>query len=119
MIKDKLSGQSGESIGETLVALLIAALALVMLAGAISASVGAVNKGRAKLKDYYSVNETINRRGLSGSSVSGSNVSKGIKITDTSDSIRTHSIRTQEYNITYYSNATFNNKPVVAYDYSS
>ena len=114
MIKDKLSGQSGESISETLVALLIAALALVMLAGAISASVGAVNKGRAKLKDYYSVNETINRRGLSGSSVSGSNVSNGIKITDTSNSIKT-----QEYNITYYSNGTFNNKPVVAYDYSS
>ena len=42
MIKEKLNGQSGESIGETLVALLIAALALVMLAGAISASLGVV-----------------------------------------------------------------------------
>ena len=105
MIKDKLKGQSGESIGETLVALLIAALALVMLAGAISASLGVVNKGRDKLEDYYSANEAINKR-----EGSGSNVSKGIKITDSSGIIDI-----QECDITYFSNDTFSNKPVVAY----
>lgn len=109
MIKEKLNGQSGESIGETLVALLIAALALVMLAGAISASLGVVNRGRDKLGDYYSANETINNR-----SGPGSNWSNGITITDSSGIIRT-----QEYSITYYSNSTFGNKPVVAYKYSS
>ena len=108
MIKEKLNGQSGESIGETLVALLIAALALVMLAGAISASLGVVNKGRDKLGEYYSANEAINKR-----SGTESDVPNGIEITD-SLSI----INTQQYNITYYKNSTFSNKPVVAYKYS-
>ena len=106
MIKDKLSGQSGESIGETLVALLIAALALVMLAGAISASLGVVNRGREKIGAYYTANETINKR-----NGSGSYMANGITITDSSSN-------TQQYSITYYNNGTFSNKPVVAYKYS-
>lgn len=54
-----LGSQSGETIGETLVALLIAALALTMLAGAITASGNMIAKGRKKLKEYYDHQDII------------------------------------------------------------
>lgn len=59
MIRGKLRSRAGESIAETLVALLISALALVMLAGVISASTRIVTSSREKLNKYYSVNEGI------------------------------------------------------------
>lgn len=49
----KLRNQSGETIGETLVALLISALALMMLAGAVSSAVNMVNRSKAKTTEYY------------------------------------------------------------------
>ena len=49
----KLRSQSGETIGETLVALLISALALVMLAGAVSAATNMVIRSKAKMTEYY------------------------------------------------------------------
>lgn len=61
-IKNKLNSQAGESIAETLVSLLIAALALVMLAGAMTTASGVVNKSREKLggeTGYYSKTESL------------------------------------------------------------
>ena len=55
----KLSSTKGESITETLVALLISSLALVMLAGAISAASNMVTKTKQKLTDYYAANEVV------------------------------------------------------------
>ena len=46
----KLSSQMGESIGETLVALLISALALVMLAGAVSSGMRIVTNSKEKME---------------------------------------------------------------------
>ncbi len=108
-IKRKLNSQAGESIGETLVALLIAVLALVMLAGALSASNGVVMKGRNKLDEYYSANDAssgIVKRTSGGTSVSG-----GITIRDD-----TGTISDTSYDITYYKNAEFENRTVIAYD---
>ncbi len=108
-MRRKFISQTGESIGETLVALLIAVLALVMLAGALSASNGVVMKGRNKLDEYYSANDTVSgvvRRTSGGTSVSG-----GITIKD-----ETSVISETSYNITYYKNAEFENKAVIAYE---
>ena len=113
MMVKKVISQSGESIGETLVALLISALALVMLAGAISASLGVVNRGRAKMGSYYSANEEAN--GVIKRTGTGTAVSDGILITD---SLNSGNIVQQKYDVTYYRNNIFNNKPVVAYKYS-
>lgn len=52
-IKNKLRSRAGETITETLVSLLISALALVMLAGVISASSRIVNRSKAALDAYY------------------------------------------------------------------
>ena len=52
-IMNKLGSSSGESISETLVALLISALALVMLAGVIATSSRIVRKSRESMESYY------------------------------------------------------------------
>lgn len=49
----RLKSRAGESIAETLVALLISALALLMLAGAVSAATRVVMSSTAKLTAYY------------------------------------------------------------------
>ena len=49
----KLRGRSGESIGETLVALLISALALVMLAAAITSATGIIRRSNEAIEQHY------------------------------------------------------------------
>lgn len=56
---NKISSQKGESISETLVSLLISALALVMLAGAITSASRIVTGSRQKLEKYYEANEVM------------------------------------------------------------
>ena len=112
MMKKKLKSQAGESIGETLVSLLIAALALVMLAGAISASSGVIMKGRNKLNAYYTANEAE------------SGVVKMKSGTRGDDDIMTLTDRkgqftgSPSYPVTYYKNNEFNNRIVIAYKYT-
>ena len=67
----KLTSQAGESIGETLVALLISALALVMLAGAVSAGMRIVTNSKAKMDTYYKVNNAIVARAATAPTVNG------------------------------------------------
>jgi hypothetical protein len=52
-IKRKLHSKAGESIGETLVAVLISALALVILAGAIGAATRIITRSNAAVKLHY------------------------------------------------------------------
>ena len=52
-IRSKLGSRAGESISETLVALLISALALVMLAGVITTSTRIVTSSRESMNNYY------------------------------------------------------------------
>ncbi len=68
MIK-KLKSRSGESIAETLVAVLIAALALLMLAGTINSSSNMITKSSSALDAYYQANNAVeNRTDSAGSS---------------------------------------------------
>ncbi|MBR6220466.1 MAG: hypothetical protein IKQ80_07880 [Clostridia bacterium] len=52
-LMSKLRSAAGETIGETLVALLISALALTMLAGAIGAANNIVTRSNKAMNDYY------------------------------------------------------------------
>ena len=113
-LKQKLQSRAGESIGETLVSLLIAALALVMLAGAISASSGVIMKSRDKLNDYYSANEEAS--GVVKMTSGGSTVTDGITIEDNTSNTR--AISDQSFKVTYYKNDKFGKKTVVAYELS-
>lgn len=58
-IKKKLRGRAGETIAETLVALLISALALLMLAGAVSAGVRIIEQSNNVLYQYYEGNNNL------------------------------------------------------------
>ncbi len=113
-LKKKLRSQSGESLAETLVSLLIAALALIMLAGAMSASSGVITKSRDKLDSYYSTNEeasgVVKMAGDNGTTVSG-----GVTITDSETA---NTIANQSFKITYYKNDEFSKTPVIAYKYT-
>lgn len=108
-ILTKLRTQAGETISETLVALLVAALALTMLAGAITASAHIITMSRNTLSGYYSANEEANGVvKLSGSGTSG----KTVKL-DSDD------LTTQSISIEYYQNTVFEKTPVIAYKYAA
>ena len=51
--KKKLASRRGETIGETLIALLISALAMLMLAGAISSASNMLTRNRSSMDTYY------------------------------------------------------------------
>ena len=55
----KLKSNSGESIAETLVAVLIAALALLMLAGTINTASRLITTSKTKLDAYYKENNAL------------------------------------------------------------
>lgn len=104
-IKTKLNNRAGESIAETLVALLISSLALVMLAGAISAASGVVVKSRSKLKEYYDSNENNSVIKMSSGGTSRGNIT-----------IKNSSGTTiQTKTITYYQNTEFGKNIVISY----
>lgn len=55
----KLTSTAGESIYETLISLLVASLALLMLAGAVSSATGMITRSREKLGEYYESNDKL------------------------------------------------------------
>jgi len=99
-IKNKIHGKNGETIGETLVALLISALALTMLAGAITAGSNLIKVSRDKIAAYY--NEAEKMALLSETSPSSVTVS----VTDGFS---------QTANVGLVANDTFKKMKVVAY----
>ena len=103
----RLRSRAGESITETLVALLIAALALTMLAGAVSSAGQIVMRSRDKLNSYYE--EAVSVVEMSGSGTSGS-----VKITGSSIAPAG-----EEHDITIYSNSVqFGGVQVETYKHS-
>ncbi len=107
-VRKKLNSNAGESIGETLVGLLIAALALVMLAGAMTAASSAVLNSKKKLegvegdssvKSYYSESANLMELG------SGTDATITIKGTNLQETVT----------IVYKENKVFETKPVIAY----
>ena len=66
----KLKGNSGESIAETLVAVLISAFALLMLAGTVNTASKLITKGQHTLEDYYDNNNSLAEHKATGSDVS-------------------------------------------------
>lgn len=58
----KLKSCAGESIGETLIALLISSLALVMLAGAISTATRVIQTSKNKMDNYYLQDGNVAKR---------------------------------------------------------
>ena len=110
-IRNKLRSRAGESISETLVSLLIAALALAMLAGAVTSGMSIVKKERSKLGTYYSDNEKIVKQdpehpdGTTPMTIKLKVMENNVEKTKPIGSV----------NVDYYRNMAFGKTPVVAY----
>ena len=105
----KLRSKAGESISETLISLLVASLALVMLAGAISSASAMITKSKDKLGDYYRENEKLAAISPSASPLPSSTV-LSIENKDAA-------ISKQDVEVLYMENKEFGNKTVAAYVY--
>lgn len=92
----KLRSRAGESIGETLVALLISSLALVMLAGAIGAAARMVTRSKTAMEAYYATDKGMVERAASAGAGTGSVALSG---TDGTETI------TGSYSVNYYQNS--------------
>lgn len=103
----KLCSQSGESIGETLVALLISALALVMLAGAIGSAANVITRSNNKMTNYYQKDNKIVEQST------GKTGYINITMTEKNDKTLQQTTVTGTYK--YYMNDEFANTLVVGY----
>ena len=82
-IKGKLRNRAGETIAETLVSVLIAAVALMMLAQMISATISMVKTSEEKVDAYYRANEALTTlTAVQGANVSSSAGSVSFTVSD-------------------------------------
>ena len=113
-ITAKLHSQAGESLGETMISLLIAALALAMVAGAITASNDVIGRGRDKLDTYYKANDEE----VAGMPAGGGEYqSADITITDAAVQVGNMKpeIEVPSFDVTYYRNTELGNQTIVSY----
>lgn len=104
-LRKKLNSRSGETITETLVALLISALALVMLAAAISSAASVITRSREKLDAYYLENEKVINRVANGTN------DITITLKEMNDNITQQTIAAK-----FYKNEEFTRNLVISYD---
>lgn len=58
-MKKKLRSQAGETLAETLITVLIIAVAMTMLAGMISATASMVKTSETKMNEYYQISAAL------------------------------------------------------------
>ena len=110
-MREKLRSCSGESIAETLFALLISSLALLMLAGAIQASVNVIEKSRTAMGTYYERNNVVSAQQEPGGTLSAS-----FTLTPRGEGSRTVTFGgNQGLTLEYFQNELFSRYPVVSY----
>lgn len=112
----KCRNQSGETIAETLIALLVSALALTMLAGSITTATKVAESSDKTLKQYYAVTNTV-AEGTGSSGVADGKLKTGngyvsIYETDPAKDLLSGDGRT---GIAFRVNSGLNTKPIVAY----
>lgn len=114
-IKEKLHHNSGESIGETLIALLVGSLALMMLAGTISTSTRLITSSKTSLRDHYTANNLVAEHSTEEEIADYDVIPSGkITITETDDYIK--KIASQTFDVNYYVNQHTSGKPIISYE---
>ncbi len=106
LVINKLKSNSGESIAETLVAVLIAAVALLMLAGTVNTASNLISNSQDKLKQYYEANNNLEQR-------NGGTLGKKVTISGAGTLLDGNS-----YSATTYENNELKSGAVIAYDIS-
>lgn len=102
----KLLCKAGESIAETLIALLISSLALMMLAGAVSSAARIIQSSKASVEDYYKKdNEMIENPDKLGP----------LSVEFTLESGTAVKFKESTPSVNYNMNQKFSNHPIVSY----
>lgn len=102
-LRARLKGRAGESIAETLIALVIACLAITMLAGIITSSTRLISQSKDALADYYEANNAIADETAADP--------KTASVTIEGDGV------TQTDGIKYYTNSKLSGRLVIGYKY--
>lgn len=110
----KLSSNAGESIGETLVALLISALALMMLAGAVTSAMRVVTRSKRSMDEYYQVNNAVAARATAAPDVDSLDP-EGFTGTLTVTLSGLLPEDDEEIDVDYWKNDLMSGAPVIAY----
>lgn len=100
----RMGSRAGESIAETLIALLISTVALMMLAGMISTGTHLITRSRQTLRTYYSENNRLEQKedGAAGSLRISLKFKEGDIPEDSTEAV-------------YYENTTIGRKSVMSY----
>ena len=117
---NRIRSTSGESIAETLVAVLIAAFALLMLAGTVNTSSNLITKSKNKIKEYNLENNKLEMHSADSKDGDGTASILEMHSADSKDGDGTASIDGgYSWIVTLYSNKVFSTKPVVSFGYDS
>ncbi len=107
-VMKKLCGSTGESLAETLIAVLIIAVALTMLASMITATSSLIKKSEDTMDRYYTESEKLETFSAPGSE-------SDPKVTFTVTSVSDPSLRIGDVPVQYAENTIFSKYPVIAY----
>lgn len=110
----KLRNCAGESISETLVSMLIASFALLMLAGAITTATGIVQTSKKKISNYYERDNLVVDK-MNGVSTASEPTKKTITIALTVSTSTGEEEKTQSFSVDCYENSVFEDKVVGTY----
>lgn len=121
----KLKNRRGETITETLVALLIASIALVMLASMISSTSSIVTTSTKAMQEYYNANNRMLSHGTAattgegtGSGSAEGNTTGSAQITFSITGTDS-TLNLEPQNVTLYENNRFEKTPVISYQVSN
>lgn len=106
-LKAKAQSKSGESIAETLVAVLISCVGLVMLIFMLTSGANMVVKSRDTLSDYYEKNNIV-----AAQEDSGEDVELTLSVTDPEF---TDHFSSQSFDAQLFTNDTISRTPVYSY----
>lgn len=109
-ICEKLRSRTGESIAETLIAVLVIAVAAMLLAGMISATNNMVRQSNDKMNEYYKENAKLEIIAKTTTSTDTIQISAKV-VNETSDI----AFSIPGVPVTYVENTTFGSNPVIAY----
>ncbi len=117
-IKRLLTDHRGESLAETLVALLIAGLSMAMLAGMITTSVRITDESTGSFREYYQMDESVASHSSSDPETETVAIQSGGKnyYIGTDDSTDTGSTGVPSVTVKYYINTEAKGKSVISYE---
>lgn len=106
-LKAKAQSRNGESIAETLIALLISCAGLIMLIYMLTGGINMVVKSRDTLSKYYDRNNTVAAQEEGGEEVK-------LTLTVTDPGLTDH-FSSQKFNALLFTNDTISKTPVYSY----